>query len=194
MRFDFTDERGLQWEMSDFCAHYRINAETARKLFRELESPTVLDTRDFVQSCAPNTKIIRRVILILPGGRKRVFPSATIMSKFAEEFAAKNLPSCKQRKERAYRAAWLRLGRKQVVDLQELLENGIAPKAQKAIKEKERVEKRLTGKGSTLAAIPGPSKYELAYLDDAGKFGAGQIQRENFAGRCQGGAPIYTGR
>ena len=52
MRFDFTDERGMQWEMSVFCAHYRINAETARKLFRELESPTVLDTRDFVQSCA----------------------------------------------------------------------------------------------------------------------------------------------
>ena len=194
MRFDFTDERGLQWEMSDFCTHYRIDSETARKLFLELESPAMLDTRDFVQSCKPNTKIIRRVILMLPGGRRRVFPSATIMSKFAEEFAAKNLPACKQRKERAYRAAWLRLGRKQVVDLQELLENGIAPKAQKAIKEKERVEKRLAGKGSTLAAIPGPSKYELAYLNDAGKFGAGQIQRENFAGRCQGGGPIYTGR
>ena len=54
--------------------------------------------------------------------------------------------------------------------------------------------RRTKDKEDFLNIIPGPSRYEQAYLDDAGKFGAGQVQRENFAGRCQGGAPIYTGR
>ena len=35
---------------------------------------------------------------------------------------------------------------------------------------------------------------EIMYLNDAGMFGAGEVQRSNFAGRMQGGGPIYTGR
>ena len=53
---------------------------------------------------------------------------------------------------------------------------------------------KLTPEQAKLAAIPGPTLHETMYLNDAGMFGAASVPRENFAGRMQGGAPIYTGR
>ena len=72
----------------------------------------------------------------------------------------------------------------------------MAPKMQRYLEKNEvvRVEKKLTGTQAKLAAIPGPTRYERRYFDDAGDFGAQTIQRSNFAGRTKGGGPIYTGR
>ena len=194
---EFVDERGLRWGLSEFCTHYRLDKDAAMKLFGELDHPARLDTRDFVQSCNPKMKILRRVILILPGGEeKRVFPSTAIMFRFAEEYAEKNLPIGRRRKARSYLAAWSRMGRQYEVNLEVLLEEAIAPKMKTAMGKTTAApaKKKLTGIPAKLAAIPGPTRYERQYFDDAGDFGAQTIQRSNFAGRTKGGGPIYTGR
>ena len=160
---EFVDERGLRWGLSEFCTHYRLDKDAAMKLFGELDHPARLDTRDFVQSCNPKMKILRRVILILPGGEeKRVFPSTAIMFRFAEEYAEKNLPIGRRRKARSYLAAWSRMGRQYEVNLESLLEEAVAPKMKTAMGKTTAVSanKKLTGAQAKLAAIPGPTRYE----------------------------------
>ena len=194
---EFVDERGLRWSMAEFCRHYRLDADRAMSLFGEMGWPTTLDTRGFAQCCKPNAKILRGVIVTLPGVQgKRIFPAVEAVAKFAEEFAAKNLPACRRRKYRSYQAAWKRLGRSSAVDLEALLEEAVSPKMKAAIRKTERVERPrpLSRKKLSLAAIPGPTEYEKKYFADAGKFGAGEVQRSIFAGRTKGGGLIYTGR
>ena len=194
---EFVDERGLRWNMAEFCRHYRLDADRAMSLFGEMDWPTTLDTRGFAQCCKPNAKILRGIIVTLPGDQgKRIYPSVDAVAKFAEEFAEKNLPACRRRKRRSYQAAWKRLGRSSAIDLEEMLEEAVAPKMQRYLEKNEvvRVEKKLTGIQAKLAAIPGPTRYERRYFDDAGDFGAQTIQRSNFAGRTKGGGPIYTWR
>jgi hypothetical protein len=54
--------------------------------------------------------------------------------------------------------------------------------------------RRTKEREGRLNTIPGPSRYERAHLDDAGKHGAGEVERDNFSGWFNNGPMIYTGR
>ena len=189
----FVDERGLAWTMAEFCEHYRIDPVAAAKLFDALGLPEIVNTRDFVDSCKPKAKLQCPVIVHFSGKGRRVLPSVTALSKFAEEYAARNLPAHKRRRARVYAATWTTIGRPTVIDMAAFLEAAIAPKF-RGQRPKPVPVKQPTREEAALAAIPGPTLHETMYLNDAGMFGAGEVQRSNFAGRMQGGAPIYTGR
>ena len=190
---EFTDERGLAWTMAEFCEHYRVDPVAATKLFDALNRPEIVNTRDFVGSCKPRAKLQCPVIVHLSGKERRVLPSVTALSKFAEEYAARNLPAHKRRRARVYAATWTTIGRPTVIDMAAFLEAAIAPKLREE-KSKMIRARPLTREEVALAAIPRPTLYETMYHNDAGMFGAGEVQRSNFAGRMQGGGPIYTGR
>ena len=189
----FVDERGLEWTMAEFCEHYRIDTVAAAKLFDALDLPEIVNTRDFVDSCKPRAKLRCPVIVNFSGKGRRVLPSVTALSKFAEEYAARNLPAHKRRRARVYAATWTTIGRPTVIDMAAFLEAAIAPKFRQP-RPRPVPHIKLTPEQAKLAAIPGPTLYETMHLNDAGMFGAASVPRENFAGRMQGGAPIYTGR
>ena len=87
---EFVDERGLRWSMAEFYRHYRLDADRAMSLFGEMDWPTTLDTRGFAQCCKPKAKILKGIIVTLPGDQgKRIYPSVHAVAKFAEEFAEK---------------------------------------------------------------------------------------------------------
>ena len=189
----FSDERGLAWNMAEFCEHYRVDPVAATKLFDALNRPEIVNTRDFVGSCKPRAKLQCPVIVHLSERSRRVLPSVTAFSRFAEEYAARNLPAHKRRRARVYAATWTTIGRPTVIDMAAFLEAAIAQKFREQ-RPKPVPHIKLTPEQAKLAAIPGPTLYETMYLNDAGMFGAGEVQRSNFAGRMQGGGPIYTGR
>ena len=190
---EFTDERGLAWTMAEFCEHYRVDPVAATKLFDALDRPEIVNTRDFVGSCKPRAKLQCPVIVHFSGKGRRVLPSVTALSRFAEEYAARNLPAHKRRRAKVYAATWTTIGRPTVIDMAAFLEAAIAQKFREQ-RPKPVPHIKLTPEQAKLAAIPGPTLYETMYLNDAGMFGAGEVQRSNFAGRMQGGGPIYTGR
>ena len=62
---EFVDERGLRWDLSEFCTHDMLDKDAAMKLFGELDHPARLDTRDFVQSCNPKMKKKTNLLLFV---------------------------------------------------------------------------------------------------------------------------------
>ena len=186
----FVDERGLAWTMAEFCEHYRIALSVGAKMYASIGKPDVIDTRIFAASCRPLAKIKYSIVLRMPYGRNEIFTSWRRMSEFIEVRARRNQRSDKRCGRRFYLRRWTRMGRPGIVDLEALFNTKTLPS-----RDVPRVPHiKLTPEQAKLAAIPGPTLYETMHLNDAGKFGAASVPRENFAGRMQGGAPIYTGR
>ena len=187
---EFIDERGLAWTMAEFCEHYRIALSVGAKMYASIGKPDVIDTRIFAASCRPQAKIKYSIVLRMPCGRDEIFASWRRMSEFIEVRARRNQRSDKRCGRRFYLRRWTRMGRPGVVDLEALFNTKTLP-----LRDVPRVQRvKLTPEQAKLAAIPGPTLHETMYLNDAGMFGAGEVQRSNFAGRMQGGGPIYTGR
>ena len=197
----FTDENGKLWELRDFCRYHNANERTVRHKWYKLGRPETIETRELVAPPKHGGQNSFVVTAMLPDGSRKTFGSAKEMSEFAEQWAIdRNLPQ--QFKAATLYATWRdKLSRAKVFKINSLFvrrkkitatemclrdvpDGDLAHLSGRRTKDKE----------DFLNIIPGPSRYERAYLDDAGKFGAQKIQRENFAGRCQGGAPIYTGR
>ena len=186
----FLDERGLVWTMAEFCEHYRIALSVGAKMYASIGKPDVIDTRIFAASCRPLAKIKYSIVLRMPYGRNEIFTSWRRMSEFIEVRARRNQRSDKRCGRRFYLRRWTRMGRPGSVDLEALFNTKTLP-----LRDVPRVPHiKLTPEQAKLAAIPGPTRHERRYFDDAGDFGAQTIQRSNFAGRTKGGGPIYTGR
>lgn len=197
----FADENGKLWELRDFCRHHKANEKAVRHIWYKLGRPETIETRELIavpQRGGQNSFV---VTALLPDGSRKTFGSAKDMSEFAEQWAIdRNLPQ--QYKAATLYATWRdKLSRAKVFKIGSLfVRKKTITATEMCLRDVPGGDlahlsgRRTKAREELLNIIPGPSKYERAYLDDAGKFGAVHVQRENFAGRCQGGAPIYTGR
>ena len=197
----FTDEFGVLWALRDFCHHHGANERSVRHKWYKLGRPETIETRELIAVPQHGGQNCFVVTTLLPDGSRKTFGSAKEMSEFAEQWAVDHDLTQQHKAATLYgiwrdklsRAKVFKIGslfvrRKTITAtemcLRDVPEGDLAHLSGRRTKDREEL----------LSIIPGPSKYERAYLDDTGKFGASQVQRENFAGRCQGGAPIYTGR
>ena len=197
----FTDEFGVLWALRDFCHHHGANERSVRHKWYKLGRPQVIETRELISQPqhGGNNSVI--VTALMPDGSRKTFGSAKEMSEFAAKWG-ESLETPQKFAPATIYSAWRdRLSRAKVFKITSLFVRPTRIKAS-AMVEMDVPKgdlahlsgRRTKDREARLSIIPGPSKYERAYLDDAGKFGAGQVQQENFSGRCQGGAPIYTGR
>ena len=197
----FIDENGKLWELRDFCRHHNANERTVRHKWYKLGRPETIETRELVAPPQHGGQNSFVVTAMMPDGNRKTFGSAKEMSEFASEWGAR-LKTPKQFAPATLYAIWRdRLSRARVFKITSLFTRPARIRASTMVEMDvpkgdlaHLSGRRTKDREEFLSIIPGPSRYERAHLNDTGKFGAGQVQRENFAGRCQGGAPIYTGR
>ena len=202
----FKDEHGREWELRAFCRHHGAVESTIRNKYYRMGRPEQVDSKTLLTK-GERYKLQSNMVpvtVLLPGNKRKNFAMVIEMCVWARDLAEQSGGKYEPVLVQSYYTRWKRLGKPPVLKLKEIM---VAPPAGNNVKRNEhlvveglegdleRLGNEVTARQRTkLSIIPGPSRFEEMYFSDAGKFGAGEVSRSNFAGRTKGGGPIYTGR
>ena len=199
-KITFTDEHGKEWTLVQFAQHHGLAPTSIRNRYYRMGRPASIETRELLDRSAQGGQNAHVVTLMFRDGTRRTFGSAKEMSEFAaswgkEHGLGKFLPDTLYKRWRTVLACPFIFNIKKLFSRPKKIRQRTIVSRDVSKGDLAKLSNKMTkDKDTRLRIIPGPSRYERANMNDAGRFGAGEVQRSNFAGRTKGGGPIYTGR